>query len=277
MTGPLAPATSEGRINLLPATIRINQTMLQLINEPFIQALLFFGVAVLYSSVGLAGGPAYIALLAVFDVHYKAIPLITLGLNMLVSAVGTFNYFRYKHGRIRLVLPFVTSAVPFSFLGGSLAIPPELFNLVVFVFLFLIILKIYFYRDPGLRLHLPAGQKYASAFSAGAVLGLVCGISGLGGGIFLIPLILLLGLGDEKEAAACASLFIFLASVSGLIARFRYQFIDVSGYWPIVGAVLAGGWLGSYLGSTRLKPRTMEKILGGIIVIALTVLVVKEL
>jgi len=110
---------------------------------------------------------------------------------------------------------------------------------------------------------------------AGSILGLVAGIVGIGGGIYLVPLIIILGLGTEKEAAACGAIFTWLNSFTGLVSRLQYNSINLENYIPLIIAVIAGGMLGSFLGAVTLSPKVMDKILGGVIVVAIVFLVKK--
>lgn len=246
--------------------------MEDLLIAPWQLAIIFFFVSLLYSSVGLAGGSSYTALLSIFGLHFKAIPLITLSLNLLVSSLGTHNYFRQKHGRLSLVIPFLITSIPMSYVGGTLNLPSTIFFWVLTLSLVVVVLRIYFWKRTALNVRLRKWQQFLMALFSGSLLGLVAGIVGIGGGIYLIPIIIIFRLGTEKEAAACASLFIWLNSAAGLTARFQYNFIDIRHFWPVVVAVLAGGWIGSHLGSTRLKPKVMEKLLGIIIIIAIVFL-----
>jgi uncharacterized membrane protein YfcA len=101
---------------------------------------------------------------------------------------------------------------------------------------------------------------------------LLSGIVGIGGGIYLIPLIIILGLGNPKEAAACGVVFIFLNSIVGLIGRMQHQPVHMLDYWPLIVAVIVGGFAGSYIGASRFKPRTVEKVLGLVILSAIVLL-----
>jgi len=151
-------------------------------------------------------------------------------------------------------------------------LPSTIFFWVLTLSLVVVVARIYFWKRTALNIRLRKWQQFILALFSGSVLGLVSGIVGIGGGIYLIPIIIIFRLGTEKEAAACGSLFIWLNSAAGLAARYQYNFIDISRFWPVVIAVLAGGWIGSHLGSTRLKPKVMEKILGIIIIVAIVFL-----
>ena len=107
---------------------------------------------------------------------------------------------------------------------------------------------------------------------AGSILGLIAGIVGIGGGIYLVPLILILGLGTAKQAAACGAVFVWVNSLSGLLSRLQYNYIDLTPYLPLFIAVASGGLLGSFLGSSQLQSTTVEKMLGIVIAIAVLLL-----
>ena len=247
-------------------------TFSQLVTSPWFVAALFFVIAYAYSSVGLGGGSTYTALLAVLGFNNLTIPMVSLVLNLVVSAVGSFNFIRERHARFSLVLPFLLSSIPMAYLGGSLQIPRELFYWVLLLSLMFVALRLYVWKSTSLRLNLTAGRRLAVSLVIGAVLGLLSGIVGIGGGIYLVPLIVILGLGTIKEAAACGAIFIWLNSLSGLAARLQYNAIDFSDYIPVVFAVLLGGALGSYMGADRYSPQTMEKVLGVVVMVAIVLL-----
>lgn len=241
----------------------------ELIISPYSLALLFFIVALAYSSVGLGGGSSYTALMAIFGVSFLVIPAISLILNLFVTSVGSFNFIRNKHARLRLILPFFISSIPMSYLGGSLKLQKEAFYWILLITLLLVVLRIYFFRAPAIKLKLNNTQQLIISLIAGALLGLIAGIVGIGGGIYLVPLIIILGLGSEKEAAACGAVFIWVNSLAGLAARLQEHTIDIADLAPLIIAVLIGGSLGSYMGSFKLAPATMQKLLGSIIIIAI--------
>ncbi len=251
--------------------------MEDLIIHSYVLAGIFFVVALVYSSVGLGGGSSYTALMAIFGVSHVLIPTISLTLNVLVTTVGSFNYIRKRHARLDLMLPFFVTSIPMSYFGGTLRLPREAFYWLLLISLIFVALRIYLWDRTSLRLTLNRSARIAISLVAGAVLGLVAGIVGIGGGIYLVPLIIVLGLGTQKEAAACGSVFIFLNSASGLAARLMHHPVELKSILPLVAAVLIGGASGSHLGSSRLTPRTMEKILGSVILVAIFFLIRKLL
>lgn len=248
---------------------------MELISSIYVVAILFFVVALAYSSVGLGGGSSYTALMATLGFSVLSIPLISLMLNVLVTTLGSYHFLKNKHGRFSLIAPFLVSSIPMSYFGGSLQLPKLFFYSVLFISLCIVALRIYIWKEISLKLALSDNQKLLISIVSGAVLGLVAGIAGIGGGIYLVPLILILGLGTAKEAAACGALFIWLNSMAGLISRLQYNAIDLQPYIALIVAVLLGGWIGSYVGSTRLSKSKTEKILGVIILVALVLMAKK--
>lgn len=243
--------------------------MMELISSPYFIAFLFFLVAFAYSSVGLGGGSSYTALMAIMGFSVLTIPMVSLSLNFLVTLIGSFNFIRYKHARLKLILPFIVSSIPMAYLGGALQLPKELFYWLLLISLVFVALRIYFLSNVSLTLDLSARGKLVIAFISGAILGLIAGIVGIGGGIYLVPLIIILGLGSAKEAAAAGVIFIWVNSLAGLISRFQHNAIDLTEYIPLIIAVIIGGSLGSFVGAARYPPKVMEKVLGIIIIVAI--------
>lgn len=250
--------------------------MEHLLISPWLLAPLFGGVALLYSSVGLAGGSSYIALLTIFGIDYLFIPTVSLSMNIMVSTLGVWNFFKGRHARLRLILPFLISSIPLAWLGGTIHLSPQIFHTLLFIFLAIVALKIYCFSS--FKITAKPSQPLAIFLSLaiGAGLGFISGALGLGGGIYLIPLIVLFGLGNQKEAAACGTFFIWANSVSGLAARIGSQPIPPFKILaPLLVSVAIGGYAGSFFGANRISSQTMQRILGIIIVIALMFLLPK--
>jgi len=243
-----------------------------LLSNTYLLAGLFFIIAFTYSSVGMGGGSSYTALMAIVGFNILAIPMISLSLNLCVTTIGSFNFIRYKHARFGLILPFLIGSIPMAYFGGSLNLPKEIFYWVLLISLIFVAARIYLWKNTSFTLPLSKfGQLLLSLFS-GSILGLIAGIVGIGGGVYLVPLIIVLGLGSQKEAAACGAIFIWLNSVAGLASRVQYNSINLLDYWPYIAAVLMGGAIGSLLGSSKFSAKTMEKILGIVILIAIILL-----
>jgi uncharacterized membrane protein YfcA len=241
----------------------------EIISSTYFIAILFFMVALAYSSVGLGGGSSYTALMAIMGFNTLAIPLISLTLNLFVSSIGSYNFFRRGHARAGLIAPFLVSSIPMAYLGGALQLQKETFYWVLLCSLVFVVVRIYFWKKTALNLALGRTGEIVLSLVAGSILGLVAGIAGIGGGIYLVPIILILGLGTEQQAAACGAIFVWLNSLAGLVSRLQHNPIDLISYTPLIIAVILGGSIGSFLGASRLSSRTMEKILGAIVIVAI--------
>ena len=224
--------------------------MIELVTSPHFVIGVFFIVALAYSSVGLGGGSSYTALMAILGFNAVAIPMISLALNLLVTTVGSFNFIRKGYGRIRLIMPFLVTSMPMAYIGGALDLPKNIFYWVLTISLVFVVMRIYFWKDTAFNLKLSMTGKLLLSLAAGCLLGLIAGVAGICGGVYLVPLIIILGLGTEKE-------------------------IDFSPYLLLMVAVLIGGALGSFIGATRLSKNIMERVLGGIIVVAIMFLILK--
>jgi len=238
-------------------------------------AILFFFVAGLYSSVGLGGGSSYTALMAIFGVAYQLIPTTSLTLNLIVTFIGMINFWRGGHGRLTLIAPFLITSIPMAYVAGSLKLSQDIFYFLLLGTLLLVALRIYALDELKFSFQLSGKPKWLVILLLGAALGFVAGSVGIGGGIYLVPLIVMFGLGNEKEAAAAGTLFIWVNSLSGLIARSQSHTFNTEFILPLAGAVILGGFLGSYVGAFKLPAKAIQKIMGIAILLAIVFLVKK--
>lgn len=222
--------------------------------------VLFCIVATFYASVGFGGGSSYLALLVLWDLPYTAIPAIALICNILVVSGNSFHYVRAGYLNRKLLLPPVAASIPMAYLGGLLPVGRELFTLLLCVTLLL----------AGLRLlvsHRKYGEDEADyrtpsvpiGLSAGAVLGFVSGLVGIGGGIFLAPILYNMRAGTPKQIATTASLFILLNSVAGLAGQLQKNGVatEIVAYWYLPMLAFAGGQLGNLLTVKWIPSRTV--------------------
>lgn len=234
--------------------------------------VLFFLVALLYSTVGLGGGSSYAALMVIFGVSAPLIPTTALLLNLVVTSLGAMNFLREGHQRPVLIAPFLLGSMPMAYLGGALILPVRFFEGLLLVSLIAVALRIYFVGELRLNCRLSPAARVVIGLATGSVLGFLAGAVGIGGGIYLVPLLIALDLASEREAAAAGTVFVLLNSAAGLAARLQYVTFETEWILPLVAAVVAGGFLGSHMGSARLRPRTMQKTLGVVVVVAIVFL-----
>lgn len=246
--------------------------MEELIVSPYLLAALFAVVAGVYASVGLGGGSSYTALLAIFGVSYRFIPGISLTLNLVVTAGASVNFAREGHLRSGLIVPLLLTSLPLSYLGGWLDVSARVFYWILFGTLLLVAARIYLPGEPSLDLGLGPARRWTLILVLGGGIGLIGGIVGIGGGIYLIPLLLMLDLATEKEAAAAGAVFTGLNSLTALTAHLQRQIPDLELMVPLLGAVLVGGIVGSHLGAARLSRSTIRRVLGIVILLALVFL-----
>lgn len=225
-----------------------------------------FATALAYATAGLGGGSTYLALLALAHVHHESMRVLALALNLIVAGGGCWHYARAGHFRAQLLVPFAITSIPASFAAAMIPLPVVVFNSLLAASLFLVALRMLFWRVPLLA---PRSVSWALAWrwgpAAGAALGLLAGLVGIGGGIFLGPLLILMGWADGKRAAAVASAFIVVNSIGGLAAHAGRGNLPDPAWWPLAVAVLAGGQIGSRLGALRLSPAAIQRVFGAVV------------
>jgi uncharacterized membrane protein YfcA len=230
-------------------------------------AALFALTAALYAMVGFGGGSTYNALLVLAEVDYRLLPSIALLCNLIVVTGGTWRYARAGHLDWRFVAPFVLLSMPMAWLGGRLPIERETFVLLLGLSLLAAgLLMLFERRDPVMAKPIQRSPtQLALAVALGAGIGLLSGLVGIGGGIFLAPLLHTLRLATPKAIAATASVFILLNSLAGLAGQAtKLGSLDhgraVLEWWPLFLAVLVGGQLGSWLGAGRFSEVTVKRL-----------------
>jgi hypothetical protein len=223
-------------------------------------------VAILYSSVGHGGASGYIAILALFSLAPAAFKPTALVLNILVSAIATFYFSRAGHFSWHLFWPFAATSIPFSFLGGYLRLPTHVYQPIVGIVLLASAYRLFPRKDSEATDVLR--PSITAALVIGAALGFLSGMTGVGGGIFLSPLLLLLGWARVKEISAVASLFILVNSIAGLLGHIG-SLQSMPRYVPILAvAALAGGITGSFFGSNRIPASGIVRALSVVLIIA---------
>ena len=238
----------------------------ELIQSPLLLILLLI-VAFLYASVGHGGASGYLALMSLFAFSVTFMKPTALVLNILVSGISFYFYYREKKFEWKLFYPFAITSIPFSFLGGLVTIETHIYKIILAtVLLFAVARLLGFFGKQKEKLE---PVNIPLALLIGAVIGFLSGLIGIGGGIILSPLLLLLGWGDMKKTAAVSALFIFVNSVSGLIG-----FVTRGGILPgssasLIVVVVIGGILGGYFGSKKMNTPVLRNVLALVLVIAI--------
>jgi uncharacterized membrane protein YfcA len=229
----------------------------------------FFLAAMLYASVGHGGASAYLAILVLAGFTRNEIAPTVLVLNMLVTTLGTLNYYRAGHLDFRLLFPFILTSIPAAFWGGSVHISEKTFSVILGLTLLVAALRFLVFTKPIMgKQNLPPGLLFGIGLPVGFGLGFLAGLIGIGGGIFLSPLLLLMGWVDAKKTAAVSAGFILLNSLSGLVAHLIREAPDWTLLTVLAITVLMGGWIGSYRGAYKLQPVTLQRLLGVVLLIA---------
>ena len=230
-------------------------------------------IAFLYSSVGHAGASGYIAVMSLFSIAPADIKPTALVLNILVACIGTWQFWRAGYFSWRLFWPFALLAVPMAFVGGYVNLPTHIFKVLVGVVLLFAASRFLLHQTDDSVVGEPSRP---TAISLGAGLGLLSGLTGTGGGIFLTPLLLFKRWARTKTAAAVSALFILLNSVSGLLGNLTSTRRFPSFALILAVAAIVGGAAGSYFGSRRFDHQLIKRLLAVVLVIAGTKLILTQ-
>jgi uncharacterized protein len=223
--------------------------------------------ALLYTSVGHAGASAYLAIMAIFAVEPEVMRPTALVLNIVVASFATWRFVRAGQFNGRLLVPFVVGAVPAAFIAGQLELPGEVYRPVVAAILLLAAIRLLWPR-PITALQDPRPPRLWVALLSGAAIGTLSGLTGTGGGIFLSPLILLLGWEGARRTSGVSAGFILCVSIAGLLGS-----LSGVGRLPpelpfLVGAVVLGAVVGTHVGIARLPPKGLLRALGAVLIVA---------
>ena len=234
--------------------------------QEILLALAFAMVAALYGAVGHGGASGYLAVMGLAGWTAAAMRPTALVLNLVVSLTGALFFYRGGWLRLRLLLPFLVGSVPAAFLGGLLVPAPGPYRIVLGGTLALAAWRLL--ACPSVVVEKPRPPAWMLGIAVGAAIGFVSGWIGVGGGIFLTPIILFCRWGDVKAAAAVSAPFIFVNSAAGLLGASN-QIINLPKIWPwFVLVVLGGGWLGSRWGSGKATPQALRVVLATVLAAA---------
>jgi uncharacterized membrane protein YfcA len=230
-------------------------------------AVLFLLAAMLYSSVGHAGASGYLAVMALFGLAPAVMKPTALALNILVAAIATLKFYRAGRFSFELFWPFALTSIPAAFIGGALTLPAKWYDAIVGIAL--LYAAVWMFRSAKtaakVLVHPP---PVGAALACGLAIGFLSGLTGVGGGIFLSPLLLMLGWAETRATSAVAAAFILVNSIAGLLGHLSSisQLPSALPWWAI--AVVVGGWVGAEYGSKRLATPVLRQLLSAVLVVA---------
>jgi len=235
-------------------------------------AMLAAGVLVaafVYASVGHGGASAYLAAMALAGIAPQEMRPVALALNVLVSAMATWKFWRAGHFRWRLFWPFAVTSIPLAYVGGAVTLPGNAYKVLVGVVLLYAGWQLWASGAKGAEMRAVRPVPVWTAMPVGAGLGILSGLTGVGGGIFLSPLLLLLGWAGTKETSAVAAPFILVNSVAALAAGFISRGMALPDYAAYLAvAVLLGGWFGAEYGAKRFANPLVRRFLAVVLAVA---------
>ena len=206
----------------------------------------FFITSILYASVGFGGGSTYLALMLIWEIPYYIFPIIALFCNIIVVSGNSINFARSGNINFKLLLPYLVGSIPFAFIGASISLEKEFFELMLFFVLiiagvFLFVESKSFNKND---IKINSVPILISIF-IGSLIGFISGLVGIGGGIFLSPILFLLKAGYAKHITSTASLFILINSIFGVAGQLTKEIVfnEFLNYWPLFLAVLIGNYL----------------------------------
>ena len=238
--------------------------------QAFLLGALFFAASILYSSVGHGGASGYLAAMGLFGIAPAVMRPTALVMNIAVASISLYKFSRASGFRWRLFWPFAIAAVPMAFVGGRFQLPILWFGILVGCVLLFSAVRLFMETlvvDKEART-IKGPPPIAVALLLGAAIGLLSGLTGVGGGIFLSPLLVLAGWATVRDSAAPTAAFVLVNSVSGLLGLLSRQptLPEALPYW--VAAVIVGGLIGASYGSRRLGNNAMRQALAVVLVIA---------
>jgi len=230
--------------------------------------ILFLVTAIAYSSVGFGGGSTYLALLLIWGVPYFIFPLIALFCNVIVVSGNCFNYIRAGNLNLKLLFPYLVGSIPLAYIGGSLPIEKKLFEILLFLVLatagtlLLINFKSYDDREESYQ-KIPV----PTSILIGGMLGFISGTVGIGGGIFLSPILFLIRAGKPKHIVTTATVFILINSISGIIGQLTKNAVltEIQNYWYLLAVVFIGGQAGNFLNLKIFPTRILALVTASVV------------
>jgi uncharacterized protein len=230
-------------------------------------SVLIFLAALLYSSVGHAGASGYLAAMALFGLAPAVMKPTALVLNILVASIATVQFYRAGYFSWKTFWPFAFGSIPFAFLGGGLSLPASLYKQVLGVVLLFAAYRLFQFTKQVAKTNIQSAPSWL-AISLGSGIGFLSGLTGVGGGIFLSPLLLFMGWAEMRQTAGVSAAFILVNSIAGLAGNYASVQLLPSAlpFWS--GAAILGGFLGSRFGSYQANPDLIRRLLAVVLAIA---------
>lgn len=234
-------------------------------NELLFYGLLFL-VAFLYASVGHGGASGYLALMALFSVTPEVMKPTALLLNLFVSLISFYQFYRSHYFQWKIFLPIALASVPMAFLGGMVSIDASLYKRLLGFLLLLPIFRLLFFKN--VPVHELRKPNLLLSLNIGSAIGFLSGLIGIGGGIILSPVLLMLKWTDQKQTAAISALFIFVNSLSGLSGQFVKGISFSNDMVAYVSVAFTGGLLGAWFGARRFNQEAIKYMLSVVLMVA---------
>ena len=228
-------------------------------------AILFF-VAFLYAAVGHGGASGYLALMALYGVAPEEMKPTALMLNLFVSLTSFIQYYRGGYFLRKLFIPIAAASIPMAFVGGMITVEENIYKRVLGVLLLFPVIRFFFFKNVEEKDLKPSNLTIAIA--TGAIVGLLSGMIGIGGGIILSPILLLLQWTNQKQTAAISAAFIFVNSVAGLGGMLTRGISFTGGMVMYIVVAFAGGLLGAYFGSKKFNQEVLKYVLATVLLLA---------
>lgn len=228
--------------------------------------LLLFLIAILYSSVGHAGASGYLAIMAIFGIHPEIMRPAALFLNIFVGLIATYKFYKAKSFSFGIFLPLVVTSIPMSFLGGRMSLQEEIYRPIVGAILLFAAWNLVKTASKNTDYQLNPPSKLIISIT-GALLGFISGLTGVGGGIFLSPLLLIFRWAPIKVISGVAAGFILVNSISALIGNISVNTSIHPSLFIWTFTVIIGGFIGAELGSKRLGNKVIYQLLAVVMVI----------
>lgn len=228
--------------------------------------LLLFIVAFLYAAVGHGGASGYLALMAIFGMLPDIMKPTALLLNLFVSLSAFLLFYKEGHFKWKIFLPFALASIPFSFLGGMIALDVSIYKKILGVLLLIPVVRLAAF--PNKDIHDLKQSTFFLSLLIGAFIGFLSGLIGIGGGIILSPVLLLLAWTNQKQTAAISALFIFVNSLSGLAGQLTKGINFQSEMFILVGVAFAGGSVGAWLGAKKFNQNILKYLLATVLLMA---------